>query len=207
MLLIQSLTSALVFNYIQHLSESRWTWWFVSILTYTNVNASWRMKSCIMVPYLWKVRRLIYQFFLSEKQSQPPMNETNISMSFHIFKGVVFLMCFSCCKKTEHWSMWWPFYFFSIFFLFFPIFFDRHCEYIMVCSILSRKDLASSYQLNTLIISRMMTHLLYLNSIFHMLYDDPVIYLNSIFHMLYVCLFMVSALTSTFLDEFKDNKA
>ena len=83
-------------------------------------------------------------------------------------------------------------FFFYIFF--FPIFFDRHCEYIVVCSILSREDLASSKQLNTLIISRMMTHLLYLNSIFHMLYDDPVIYLNSIFHMLYVCLFILNSL-------------
>lgn len=128
MLLIQSLTSALVFNYIQHLSESRWTWWFVSILTYTNVNALWRMKSCIMVPYLWKVRRLIYQFFLSEKHkvNRPWMKRISVCHSIFLKEK-----CFSCVflflKKTEHWSMW-PFYIFSIFFLFFPIFFDRHCE-------------------------------------------------------------------------------
>ena len=66
----------------------------------------------------------------------------------------------------------------------------------MVCSILSRKDLASSKQLNTLIISRMMTHLLYL---------------NSIFHVLYVCLFILNSLfrkyhwTKWYLDRDKGN--
>ena len=66
----------------------------------------------------------------------------------------------------------------------------------MVCSILSRKDLASSKQLNTLIISRVMTHLLYL---------------NSIFHMLFVCLFILNSLfrkyqwTKCYLDRDKGN--
>ena len=66
----------------------------------------------------------------------------------------------------------------------------------MVCSILSGKDLASSKQLNTLIISRMMTHLLYL---------------NSIFHVLYVCLFILNSLfrkyhwTKWYLDRDKGN--
>ena len=41
-------------------------------------------------------------FLIRETQSQPPMNETNISMSFYSFKGEVFLMCFSFFKKTEH---------------------------------------------------------------------------------------------------------
>lgn len=121
MLLIQSLTSALVFNYIQHLSESRWTWWFVSILTYTNVNALWRMKSCIMVPYLWKVRRLIYQFFLSEKHKVNRPWMKRISVCHSIFLKEKCFWCVFLFLKTLNTEVCDH----SIFFLYF-FFFSRY---------------------------------------------------------------------------------